>query len=145
MTTTPFDNYPHWARTLAHGIRARLGNTFILHGNTHDLAPSPHATGVPRTISNFEPVSRFLAEWIFGQREVVIEYQRANGAIFHTRESHKHFTDAVAIVDAVHGTGFATSLPRDPVAFCALLDSFLKLPLTLPPRARINSAISSRD
>ena len=41
---------------------------------------------------------------MFGQRDVVIEYQRANGAIFHTRESHKHFTDAVAVVDAVHGT-----------------------------------------
>ncbi len=30
-------HYPRWARTLAHGIRARLGNTFVLHGNTHDL------------------------------------------------------------------------------------------------------------
>ena len=37
-------------------------------------------------------VTRFLADWVFGQRDVVIEYQRANGAIFHTRESHKHFT-----------------------------------------------------
>ena len=26
-----------WARRLAHGIRARLGNTFVLHGNTLDL------------------------------------------------------------------------------------------------------------
>jgi hypothetical protein len=72
------------------------------------------------------PIAPFLAEWVFGQREVVIEFQRANGAIFHTRESHKHFTDAVSIIDAVHGTTFATGLPRDPNAFCALLDSFLK-------------------
>ncbi len=56
----------------------------------------------------------------------MIEYQRANGAMFHTRESHKHFTDAVAVVDAVHGTDLARSLPRDPAAFCSLLDSFLK-------------------
>jgi hypothetical protein len=126
MTTTPFDEYPRWARRLAHGIRARLGNTFVLHGNTLDLVPAPKTKGSPRTIADFQPVARFLSEWIFGQREVVIEYQRANGAIFHTRESHKHFTDAVAIVDAVHGTGFATALPRDPVAFCGLLDSFLK-------------------
>lgn len=124
--TNAFDDYPQWARTLAHGIRARLGNTFVLHGNTLDLVPAPKAAAAPRAIADFVPVTQFLAEWVFGQRDVVIEYQRANGAIFHTRESHKHFTEAVAVVDAVHGTGFAVSLPRDPVAFCALLDSFLK-------------------
>ncbi len=124
--TNPFDGYPRWARTLAHGIRARLGNTFILHGNTLDLVPAPKPDGTPRTLADFRPISAFLGEWIFGQRDVVIEYQRANGAIFHTRDSHKHFTDAVSVVDAVHGTSFAVSLPRDPVQFCALLDSFLK-------------------
>ena len=124
--TNAFDDYPKWARTLAHGIRARLGNTFVLHGNTLDLVPAPKAADAPRAIADFVPVTQFLAEWVFGQRDVVIEYQRANGAAFLTRESHKHFTDAVAVVDAVHGTGFAASLPRDPVAFCALLDSFLK-------------------
>ena len=122
MTNT-FNHYPRWARTLAHGIRARLGNTFILHGNTLDLVPVPKEDPAPGEAADFEPITPFLATWVFGQRDVVIEYQRANGAIFHTRESHKHFTDAVAVVDAVHGTGHAVSLPRDPVVFCALLDS----------------------
>jgi SpoVK/Ycf46/Vps4 family AAA+-type ATPase len=121
-----FDDYPRWARKLAHSIRARLGNTFVLHGNTLDLAPAPKQKDAPRALADFEPIVPFLAKWVFGQRDVVIEYQRANGAIFHTRESHKHFTDAVSIVDAVHGTSFATGLPREPVQFCALLDSFLK-------------------
>jgi hypothetical protein len=39
------EQYPRWARTLAHAIRARLGNTFVLHGNTHDLVPVPAAPG----------------------------------------------------------------------------------------------------
>jgi AAA+ superfamily predicted ATPase len=135
--TTGFDRYPQWARLLAHGIRARLGNTFVLHGNTHDLVPVPRIAGQAGSEdpadsgrqsrpAEFVPLTRFLADWIFGQREVVIEYQRANGAIFHTRESHKHFTDSVAVVDSVHGTDFALALPREPVPFCALLDSFLK-------------------
>jgi ATP-dependent 26S proteasome regulatory subunit len=68
----------------------------------------------------------FLADWIFGQREVVIEYQRANGAIFHTRESHARFADVVSVVDSVHGSDYSRSLPREPVAFFALLDAFLK-------------------
>ena len=120
-----FERYPKWARTLAHGIRARLGNTFLLHGNTHDVVAVPSA-GAAAKLSDFVPLTTFLAEWIFGQREVVIEYQRANGAAFHTRESHKYFSDAVAVVDAVHGTDFANSLPRDPAVFFSLLDSFLK-------------------
>jgi SpoVK/Ycf46/Vps4 family AAA+-type ATPase len=124
--STPFDRYPLWAQTLAHGIRARLGNTFILHGNTHDVVPAPKPPETPHQISDFVPLTSFLADWVFGQREVVIEYQRANGAAFHTRESHKHFTDAVSVVDAVHGTELARSLPRDPAVFFSLLDSFLK-------------------
>jgi SpoVK/Ycf46/Vps4 family AAA+-type ATPase len=124
--STSFEHYPAWARTLAHSIRARLGNTFVLHGNTHDLAPVPKPQDAPRTAADFAPLTTFLAEWIFGQREIVIEYQRANGAMFHTRESHQHFTDAVAVVDAVHGTDLARSLPREPAVFLSLLDSFLK-------------------
>jgi SpoVK/Ycf46/Vps4 family AAA+-type ATPase len=119
-----FAHYPRWAQTLAHGIRARLGNTFILHGNTHDVVPLPQKDpGAPKT---FAPLTTFLGEWMFGQRDVVIEYQRANGATFHTRQSHQHFTDAVAVVDAVHGTDLARSLPREPAVFFSLLDSFLK-------------------
>ena len=93
--STPFERYPRWARTLAHGIRARLGNTFLLHGNTHDLVPVPTAaeaapgatagaatgTAPAAPAPAFLPLTPFLAEWIFGQRDVVIEYQRANGAV----------------------------------------------------------------
>jgi SpoVK/Ycf46/Vps4 family AAA+-type ATPase len=124
--TSPFTDYPEWARRLAHGIRARLGNTFILHGNTHDLMAAPKPADAVRTAADFLPLGRFLGEWVFGQRDVVIEFQRANGAIFHTRESSAHFLEAVATVDSVHGTNFARALPRDPNGFCALLDSFLK-------------------
>ena len=121
-----FDSYPRWAQTLAHGIRARLGNTFVLHGNTHDLVPVPKTDGGAAKGPAFVPLTDFLGDWMFGQRDVVIEYQRANGATFHTRESHKYFTDAVSVVDAVHGTDMARSLPREPAVFFSLLDSFLK-------------------
>jgi AAA+ superfamily predicted ATPase len=121
-----FDGYPRWARTLAHGIRARLGNTFVLHGNTHDLVAVPKGAGAAHGADDFVPLVSFLADWIFGQREVVIEYQRANGAIFHTRESHARFAEIVSVVDSVHGTDYSRSLPREPVQFFALVDAFLK-------------------
>jgi len=122
----PVEHYPRWALTLAHGIRARLGNTFVLHGSTHDLVPVPAAPDRAGAAPEFIPVTRFLSDWVFGQRDAVIEYQRANGAIFHTPESHKHFVGAVDVVDSVHGTDYARSLPREPGPFLSLLDSFLK-------------------
>jgi len=123
--TDVVESYPRWARTLAHAIRARLANSFILHGNTNDLVPAPRPEG-SSAAGGSVPLTRFLSDWVFGQRDVVIEYQRANGAIFHTRESHKHFVDSVEVVDAVHGTDLARSLPRDPGTLFSLLDSFLK-------------------
>lgn len=121
-----FDSYPRWARTLAHGIRARLGNTFLLHGNTHDLVARPTPSGDIHAAADFVPLTTFLADWIFGQREVVIEYQRANGALFHTRDAHARFSEIVSVVDSVHGTDYSRSLPREPLPFFALLDAFLK-------------------
>jgi hypothetical protein len=121
-----FEHYPAWAAALGRGIRARLGNTFVLHGNTLDVVPPPRASDVPLKASEFLPLAAFLGESIFGQRECVIEFQRANGAMFHTRESHKHFVGALEVVDAIHGTSYAQSVPRDPGTFFSLLDSFLK-------------------
>ncbi len=64
--TTAFEHYPRWARTLAHGIRARLGNTFVLHGNTHDLVAVPKAAGAVRRGRGFRAahdVPRRLGLW----------------------------------------------------------------------------------
>ena len=124
--TDVVEQYPRWARQLAHGIRARLGNTFVLHGNTHDVVPAPRPAGSAGAAPEFIPLTRFLSDWVFGQRDVVIEYQRANGPIFHMPDSHRHFVEAAAVVDTVHGTDLARSLPREPGAFLSLLDSFLK-------------------
>jgi AAA+ superfamily predicted ATPase len=124
--TDPIRNWPEWARRLAHAIRARLGNTFILHGNTHDLVPAPGAIAGGAAAIRFVSISEFLAEQVFGTRDVVIEYQRANGAIFHTRESHRLFHETLGAIDTIHGTDYSRSVPRDPATFCSLLDSFLK-------------------
>lgn len=114
MSVRPDD----WVLQVSRAIRARLGNTFILHGNVHDVMRDE--TGA------YVPVPRFLAGQVFGRRDVVIEYQRANGPIFHTPESHRRFTEVAQVVDLVHNTDHARSLPREPLAFLGLLDSFLQ-------------------
>ena len=87
--STSFERYPRWARTLAHGIRARLGNTFVLHGNTHDLVPAPVPAGQRPVAADFVPLTAFLADWMFGQRDVVIEYPaRQRRRVPHARVAH---------------------------------------------------------
>ena len=102
------DPVEHYPRLGAHA-RARHPRA----PRQHVRPPRQHArpgTGprptraVRRPHRTIVPLTRFLSDWVFGQRDVVIEYQRANGAIFHTPESHRHFADAVAVVDSVHGT-----------------------------------------
>ena len=66
--TDPIATWPAWARTLAHAIRARLGNTFLLHGNTHDLVPAPAPIEGGAGPVRFVPLSEFLAGQVFGTR-----------------------------------------------------------------------------
>ncbi len=128
----PVTRFPAWARALAHAIRGRLGNTFVLHGSTHDVVAPARADGTTPAAEDFVPLTKFLSNEVFGRRQVVIEYQRANGPIFHTPESHRRFTEAMEIVDLVHGTEHARSLPREPVEFLGLLDSFMQRSLREP-------------
>jgi SpoVK/Ycf46/Vps4 family AAA+-type ATPase len=128
--TDEFAAYPAWTQKVVRAIRARLGNTFILHGNPHDLVEVPASLAAAATPSASQarhvPLAAFLAEQVFGKRQVVIEYHRADGPVFHTRDSHTLFVEKIAFYDAVHGTNMAQSMPRDPASFLPLLDLFLK-------------------
>ena len=109
-----------WTESILHGIRARLGNTFILHGSPGDLVPTPESP------ARYVSLTQFLRECVFDGRHAVIEYNRADGPVFHSRQSHAAFAAKVSVYDSVHGTNFAQTLPRDPATFLPLLDSFLK-------------------
>ncbi len=118
---------PRWARTLAHGIRARLGNTFVLHGNTLDLVPAPKAD---RSAARG---CRLRAAHAVSGRLGVRPARRRHRIPARQRRDLPHPRVAQALHRCRGGRRCGArhrasprSLPRDPVAFCALLDSFLK-------------------
>jgi ATP-dependent Zn protease len=90
---------------------------FILHGNIYDLVPGNPAM----------PLAKFLQTAMFGQREIVLSYDRGGGITFARPEVQKDFSLALSGYDSFHGTNFAQSLPRNPDGVLNILDNYLRL------------------
>jgi AAA+ superfamily predicted ATPase len=94
---------------------------FVLHGNVRDLIPL-HKEDGPEFVS----LEQFLTTAIFGQRDLVLHYDRG-GLSFGTPESQGDFRRALEGYDSFHGTNFAQGLPRNPDAVLNILDNYLRL------------------
>ncbi len=69
------DWYPAWATELAELYFSGSINTFVLHGNVHDLVRQPGPDGKDA----FSSLSDFLAAQVFGNWEVVLSYDLGRG------------------------------------------------------------------
>ena len=67
--------YPAWAKELAELYFSGTINTFVLHGNVHDLVRQPGADGK----DTFTSLSDFLAAQVFGSWEIVLSYDLGRG------------------------------------------------------------------
>ncbi|MEO8359880.1 MAG: AAA family ATPase [Vicinamibacteria bacterium] len=135
MTTTVppgsfIDTLPGWAAELVRAIQAKQANMFLIHGTVADLVPYRSSEGL-----RFLSLEQFLQQTLFAQWPAMITYNRAEGLSFSTPAGRGHFQDKLKSYDAVHGTNFAQSLPRDPGNSFALLDSYFKsCAMAEPPR-----------
>lgn len=116
----PLAGLPPWARKLAERYYTRTISTFLLHGAVRDLQPAG---------DRFVPLRTYLAEELFGARDVVIFYDRSGGIRCATPEMQADFTRAVQGYDALYGTSFASGLPRDPPRALQLVESYLRVRL----------------
>lgn len=121
---SPLEALPPWARQLSEKYYSRTFATFVLHGNVRDSVPVRRSGGV-----EFLPLPRFLNEVLFGQRDLVLTYDRGGGLSFATEQAQADFRAALAGYDAFHGTNYSQGLPRNPDAMLNLLDSYLRLRL----------------
>ena len=119
-----FDNYPNWSQDFARKYLSRTINTFLLHGNVHDLVPLKTEDG-----TEFNRLKTFLSDEFFGARDYVIFYDRASGIYFRDKESQADFNQAVAGRDSLVGTDYANKMPKDPVRVFSLLEQYFRLRL----------------
>ncbi len=119
-----FENYPNWSQEFARKYLSRTINTFLLHGNVHDLVPLQDEN---RT--DFYRLKSFLSDEFFGARDYVIFYDRSSGIYFRDKESQADFNQAIAGRDSLLGTDYANKMPKDPVRVFSLLEQYFRLRL----------------
>ncbi len=119
-----FDNYPDWSQEFARKYLSRTINTFLLHGNVHDLVPLQD-----EDVTEFHRLKSFLSDEFFGARDFVIFYDRSSGIYFRDKESQADFNQAIAGRDSLVGTDYAKKMPKDPVRVFSLLEQYFRLRL----------------
>ena len=128
MSTSPtntgkyLDALPPWARELSEKYYSRSFAMFVLYGNVRDLVPLHLPEG-----ANFVSLDDFLSRALFGQRDLVLHYDRG-GLSFGTPATQSDFRRALEGYDSFHGTNYSQGgLPRNPDAVLNLLDNYLRL------------------
>lgn len=119
-----FDSYPNWSQEFARKYLSRTINTFLLHGNVHDLVPLK-----ADETTEFHRLKSFLSDEFFGARDYVIFYDRSSGIYFRDKESQADFNQAIAGRDSLVGTDYAKKMPKDPVRVFSLLEQYFRLRL----------------
>jgi AAA+ superfamily predicted ATPase len=116
------DALPGWARELSEKYYSRSFALFVLYGNVRDLVPLRR-----QSATDFVPLDEFLSGALFGQRDLVLHYDRG-GLSFGSSESQGDFRRALEGYDSFHGTNYSQGgLPRNPDAVLNLLDNYLRL------------------
>src|SRR5260221_10199211 len=116
------DALPEWARELSEKYYSRSYALFVLNGNVRDLVPYRQPTG-----TDFLSLDQFLSGALFGQRDIVLHYDRG-GLAFGNADSQADFRRALEGYDSFHGTTFCQGgLPRNPDAVLNILDNYLRL------------------
>src|SRR6266849_6464841 len=122
----PLAALPAWARKLAERYYTKTVSTFLLYGAVRDLQPISLDDGT----AGFGTLKTFLSDELFGGRDHVIFYDRSSGIRASSPESQQDLSRAMAGYDALHGTDFAKSMPRDPARALQVLENYLRLRLS---------------
>lgn len=123
-SSDPLASFPPWARLLADRYFTKTVSTFILHGAVRDLQPAEGDNG-----KKFVPLRPFLADELFGARDVVVFYDRSSGIRCATPEMQKDFMAAVSGYDTLFGTEYSKAVPKDPARAFPLLESYARVRL----------------
>jgi len=122
---------PQWAQDLARTYQGGVVNTFLLHGNVHDLCAVREANGL-----RYVGLKEFLIKTMFPRRESVICYDQSAGIWFPQTTMREDFAKVVKAVDTVQGTNYSDRLPREPARALPLIERFLRTRIMDKPNYR---------
>jgi SpoVK/Ycf46/Vps4 family AAA+-type ATPase len=109
---------PAWAQELSYKYCSKTANLYIVHGNIRDFLP--HKMNEGEFI--FVKIQNYISEVLFGNRDVIIYYDRSSGVTFCTPEMKQEY------LQVVKGQGKeqppADLLSRDPAQAFRHLERF---------------------
>ncbi len=114
------DWFPAWARELAELYFSGTINTFVLHGNVHDLVRQPVAGGK----DSFTSLSDFVASQVFGSWEIVLSYDLGRGLRLLTGSDPKRLQQMLQHVTPL--LGLPNTWTRDPDKVLDQLEALLQ-------------------
>jgi SpoVK/Ycf46/Vps4 family AAA+-type ATPase len=82
---------PAWAQELSYKYCSKTTNLYILHGNIRDFLPNKMYAGE----FIFVRIQEFISEVLFGNRDIIVYYDRSSGINFCTKEMQKHYLEAM--------------------------------------------------
>jgi AAA+ superfamily predicted ATPase len=78
---------PSWAQELSYKYCSKTANLYIIHGNIRDFLP--HKMNEGEFI--FVKIQEYVSEVLFGNRDVIVFYDRSSGISFCTPEMRKEY------------------------------------------------------
>ncbi|MDR1507006.1 MAG: AAA family ATPase [Treponema sp.] len=82
---------PEWAREFAYKYGSSTANLYILHGNIRDFLPHKSNAGE----FTFTRIQEYIAERIFGNRNVIVFYDRSSGVVFLNKDMTRDYQKAM--------------------------------------------------
>jgi AAA+ superfamily predicted ATPase len=83
-----FQNLPGWVKEFAVKYGSKTANLYIVHGNIRDFLPKEKEEGE----FVFALIQRYIAEMIFGNRDIIVFYDRSDGVSFCADEMAREYT-----------------------------------------------------
>jgi ATP-dependent 26S proteasome regulatory subunit len=109
---------PAWAQELSYKYLSKTTNLYILHGNIMDFLPHKMNEGE----FNFTKIQSYVSEVMFGNRDIIVYYDRSSGISFCNNEMQQTY---LRHMRQVNGTMDEADLfTPDPVKAFRLLEKY---------------------
>ncbi|HOV63726.1 MAG TPA: AAA family ATPase [Spirochaetia bacterium] len=120
---------PSWAQELSYKYCSKTANLYMIHGNIRDFLPNKMYEGE----FIFVRIQEFISEVLFGNRDIIVFYDRSSGINFCTQEMQKMYL--AAMTKAFPDVDTEQFLSSDPFKAFSYLEKYFLM--NLPKKLRI--------
>jgi AAA+ superfamily predicted ATPase len=109
---------PDWAQELSYKYCSKTANLYLVYGNIRDFLP--HKMNEGEFI--FVKIQNYISEVLFGNRDIIIYYDRSSGISFANQEMRQEYLNHMR--SALGGAASSEYLTNDPVSAFKYLERY---------------------